>query len=113
MVNKYSLLMHRIKIKSPANFFMEWIKRFCGRIYHFSINLTLVVLQRQKSLPYIGGTTIQDVGCHLAAMRQAKSLTYVDLWKFGHLWTNINEVLIKIDIFPSREWIHNVASNMG
>ena len=48
MKHKYSLLMHRIKIKSPANVFMEWIKRFCGWIYHFSISLTLVVLQRQK-----------------------------------------------------------------
>ena len=56
---KYSLLMHRIKIKSPA-FFLEWIKRFCGWIYHFSISLTLAVLQRQESLPDIGGTTIQD-----------------------------------------------------
>ena len=33
----------------------------------FSISLTLAVLQRQKSLPDIGGTTIQDVG-YLAAM---------------------------------------------
>ena len=34
--NKYSLLMHRIKIKSPANFFLwnEW-KRFCGCIFIF------------------------------------------------------------------------------
>ena len=55
--NKYSLLMHRIKIKSPAIFFMEWIKRVCGWIYHFSISLTLVVLQRQKSLPDNDGTT--------------------------------------------------------
>ena len=54
-----------IKIKSPANFFMEWIKQFCGWIHHFSISLTLVVLQRQKSLPDIGGTTIQDVVGHL------------------------------------------------
>ena len=46
---------------------MEWIKRFRGWIYHFSISLTLAVLQRQKSLPDIGGTTIQDVG-HLAVM---------------------------------------------
>ena len=61
--------MHRIKIKSPAiSFFMQWIKRFCGWIYHFSIGLTLAVLQRQKKLPDIGGTTIQDVG-HLAVMR--------------------------------------------
>ena len=59
--------MHRIKIKSPANAFMELIKRFCGWIYHFSISLTLVVLQPQKSLYilYIGGTTIQDVVGHL------------------------------------------------
>ena len=63
--NKYSLLMHRMKIKSPAIFFMEWIKRFCRWIYHFSISLTLVVLQRQKSLPHIGGTSIQDVVGHL------------------------------------------------
>ena len=59
--------MHCIKIKSPANFFMEWIKRFCGWIYHFSISLTLVVLQRQKTLPEIAGTTIQSVS-HLAVM---------------------------------------------
>ena len=49
---------------------MEWMKRFCGWIYHFSSSLTLVVLQRQKCLPDIGGTTIQDVG-HLAVMRAA------------------------------------------
>ena len=41
--------MHDIKIKSPANVFMERIQRFCGWIYHFSISLTLVVLQRQKA----------------------------------------------------------------
>ena len=58
------------KFKVPLMFFMELIKRFCGRIYHFSISLTLVVLQRHKSLPDIGGTTIQDVG-HLAVMRAA------------------------------------------
>ena len=45
-VNKYSSLMHRIKFKSPADFFMEWTKLFCGWIYHFSISLTLAVLQR-------------------------------------------------------------------
>ena len=31
-------------------FFMEWKTRFCVLIYHFSISLTLAVLQRQK--PY-------------------------------------------------------------
>ena len=46
--HKYSLLMHRIKIKSPANVFMERIKRFCGWIYHYSISITLMVLQWQK-----------------------------------------------------------------
>ena len=49
---------------------MEWIKRFCGWIYHVSISLTLAVLQRQKSLPDISGPIIQDVG-HLAVMRAA------------------------------------------
>ena len=38
-------------------FFMKWIKRFWGWIYYYSISLTLAVLQRQKSLPDIGGTT--------------------------------------------------------
>ena len=28
---------------------MEWTKRFCWWIYHFSVSLTLAVLQRQKS----------------------------------------------------------------
>ena len=41
------------------------MKRFCGWIHHFSISLTLMVLQRQKSLPDIDGTTIQDVVGHL------------------------------------------------
>ena len=52
---KYSLLMHRI-------IFFWMNKTFWGCIYHFSISLTLVVLQWQKSLPDIGGTTIQEVG---------------------------------------------------
>ena len=70
--DKYSLLMHRIKIKSPAYFFMEWIKRFCGSKYHFSISLTLAVSQRQRSLPDIGGTTYHSIcrpPCSHAAWR--------------------------------------------
>ena len=60
---KYSLLMHRIKIKSAANFFMEWIKRFCGWIYDFWISLTLAILQRQKVYRILVVLpTIQDVG---------------------------------------------------
>ena len=62
--HKNSLLMHRIKIKSPANFFMKWIKRFSGWICHFSISLTLAV-QRQKSLSDIGGTTIFNMSATL------------------------------------------------
>ena len=57
--------MHRIKIKSPANVFYGMNKTFLWGIYNFSISLTLVVLQWQKSLPDIGGTTIQDVVGHL------------------------------------------------
>ena len=58
--------MHRIKIKSPAYVFFYGInKPFCGWIYYVSISLTLVVLQRQKSLPDIGDTTIEDVVGHL------------------------------------------------
>ena len=48
---------------------MEWTTRFRGWIYHLSISLTLLVLQRQKSLLDIDGTTIQDVG-PLAAIKQ-------------------------------------------
>ena len=55
--------MRRIKIKSPANFFYEMNKTFfVGGFIYFQSALTLVVLQWQKSLPDIGGTTIQDVG---------------------------------------------------
>ena len=56
---KYSLLMHRIKIKSPA-FFSGMNKTFLWVDLSFSTSLTLAVLQRQESLPDIGGTTIQD-----------------------------------------------------
>ena len=53
----YSLLMHRIKIKSPSDFFMEWTKRFVC----WFINVQSVLLWRyynnKKSLPDISGTT--------------------------------------------------------
>ena len=58
--NKYSLLMYCIKIKSPANFLCK--EQNVGGFITFQS-----VLQGQKSLPDIGGTTIQDVG-PLAAM---------------------------------------------
>ena len=41
--------MHCIKIKSPANFFMEWKKRFCRWIYIFSISSYAVGITMTKS----------------------------------------------------------------
>ena len=59
--NKYSLLMHRIKIKSPTIFF-ERIKGFRGWIYLVSISSYSGGITMIKSLPDIGGTTMQNVG---------------------------------------------------
>ena len=58
---KYSLLMHRIKIESPAKLLWNEQNVFVGGFTSFQSALTLAVLQWQKSLPDIGGTTIQDV----------------------------------------------------
>ena len=88
---------------SPANFFfMEWMKRFYGWIYHFSISLTLVVLQRQKSLPDIGGTTIQDVG-HLAVMGAAME---------PGVHTMSDELILQVswNIFLAFKWILMMTS---
>ena len=97
--------MHHIKIKSPTNFFMEWIKRFCGWTYHFSISLILVVLQQQKSLPDIGGTTIQDVG-HLAVMRAAME---------PGVHTMSDELILQIswNIFLAFKWILMMTSGQN
>ena len=50
-------------------------KTFCVLIYQWSISLTLAVLQRQKSLPDIGGTTYRSrcrlPSCH--GTRQAST----------------------------------------
>ena len=90
------------KLKVPLFFVMEWIKRFCGWVYNFSISLTLVVLQRQKSLPDIGGTTIQDVGCHLAVMRAGV-----------HIMSD--ELILKIlcNIFQAFKWILMMTSGQN
>ena len=89
--------MHRMKLKVPQFFFMEWIKCFCGWIYHFPISLTVAVLQQQKSLPHIGGTTIQDVG-HLTVMRAAME---------PGVHTMSDELILQIscNIFLAFEWI--------
>ena len=54
--------MHRIKIKSPANFYV-----FVGGFITFQPALLWRYYNGKKSLPDIGGTAIQDVG-PLAAM---------------------------------------------
>ena len=54
--------MHRIKIKSPVNILWNEQNVFVGGFISFQSALTLVVLQWHKSLPDIGGTTVQDVG---------------------------------------------------
>ena len=102
--NKYSLLMHRIKIKSPAIFY-GINKTFCGWICHFSISLILAVLQRQKSLPDVGGTTIQDVG-HLAVMRTAMG---------PGVHTMSDELMLKIscNIFLAFKWISMMISGQN
>ena len=85
------------KLKVPLFFFIEWTTRFCVLIDHFSISLTLVVLQRHKNLPNIGGTTIQDDGC-LAAMRLAME---------SGVHTLNDELILKIscNIFLAFKWI--------
>ena len=85
------------KLKVPLFFFMEWTTRFCVLIYHFSISLTLAVLQRQKRLPDIGGTTIQGVGC-LAAMGLAMEPV---------VHTMSDELILQIsyNIFLAFKWI--------
>ena len=101
IVNKYSLLMHRIKIKSPANFL--WTEQ--NNISYQSA-LTLMVLQWQKSLSDIGGTTIQDVG-PLAHMEPG-------------VHTMNNELILQIscNIFLAFKWIlmmkfgHNISHYM-
>ena len=93
------------KLKVPLFFFMEWIKRFYEWIYHFSISLTLAVLQRQKTLPDIGGTTIQDVG-HLAVMRAAMG---------PGVHTMSDELILQIscNIFLAFKWILMMTSGQN
>ena len=66
MSDKYSLLMHRIKIKSPASFFYGMNNTlFCVDLSLFNQSYSGGI-STTKNLPDIGGTT-QDVG-RLAAM---------------------------------------------
>ena len=76
---------------------MEWTTRFCVLIYQFSISLTLAVLQRQKSLPDIGGTTLQDVGC----------LTAMGLAMKPGVHTMSDKLILQIscNIFLAFKWI--------
>ena len=95
--------MHRIKIKSPTEF--SWNEQivFVGGSISFQSALTLAVLQWQKSLPDIGGTTIQDVG-PLTPMEPG-------------VHTMSNELILQIscNIFLGFKWIlmmrsgHNIS----
>ena len=94
------------KLEVPL-FLMEWTTRVCVLIYHFSISLILAVLQRQKSLPDMGDTTIQDVDC----------LTAMGLAMEPHVHTMSDELLLQIpgNIFLAFTWIlmmrwgHNIS----
>ena len=65
-MHEYSLLMHRIKIKSPAILLLNEQHFFCVELSLFNQSYSGGITTT-KNLPDIGGTTIQDVGC-LAAM---------------------------------------------
>ena len=55
--------MHRIKIKGPANFFMEWIKRFvCWFINVQSVLLWWYYNDKKAYRILAVLRTIQDVG---------------------------------------------------
>ena len=57
--------MHRIKIKSPANVFYGMNKTFLWVDLSFFNQSYSGGITTTKSLPDIGGTTIQDVVDHL------------------------------------------------
>ena len=71
----------------------------------FLTSLTLVVLQKQKFLPDIGGTTIQDVG-HLVAMRAAME---------RGVHTMSDELILQIscNIFLAFKWILMMTSGQN
>ena len=101
-MNKYSLSMHRIKIKSPANFVWNEQNVFVGG-YLFSISPYSGGITMTNSLPDIGGTTIEDVG-PLATMEPG-------------VHTMSNELILQIscNVFLAFKWIlmmrsgHNVS----
>ena len=85
LYNKYSLLMHRIKIKSSARLLWNEQNVFVGGFTALQSALTLAVLQWQKSLWDIGGTTKQDVGpprSHGAWCPHHEQWAYTCTWNF-------------------------------
>ena len=98
IMNKYSLLMHCIKMKSSAKFLWNEQNIFVGRFISFQSALTVAVLQWQKSLPDISGITIQDVGS-LAPMEPG-------------IHTMNNELILQIsgNIFLALKWISMMRS---
>ena len=81
---------------------MEWIKRFCWWNCHFSISLTLAVLQRHKKpTGYWRYYHIQDVG-HLAVMGPG-------------VHTMSDELILQFscNIFPAFKWILMMTSGQN
>ena len=99
--------MDRIKIKRPTIFY-GMNKTCCGWIYHFSISLTMVVLQQQKSLPDIAGITIQDVDL-LAAMPAMRAAMEPGVH------TMSDEIMFQIscNIFLDFKWILMMRSGQN
>ena len=94
--HKYSLLMHHIKIKSPANFLWNEQHVFLCWFITFQSVLLWRYYNDKKALD-IGGTTIQDVGC-LAAMGLAME---------PGVHTMSDELILQIlcNIFLAFKWI--------
>ena len=90
-------------VKNRCLFFMEWKKkRFRGWIYHFSISLTLAVLQRQKAYRILAVLpTIQDDGS-LAHMQPG-------------VHTMSDELILQIscNIFLAFKWILMMTSGQN
>ena len=97
--------MHRIKIKNPANFLWNEQKVFVGGLITFRPVLLCRYYNHKKSLPDIGGTTIQDVGS-LAAMGLAME---------PGVHTMSDELILKIscNIFLAFKWILMMRSGQN
>ena len=96
--------MHRIKIKSPAIFY-GMNKTFLWADLSFFNQSFAGGITTTKSLPNIGGTTIQGVG-HLAVMRAAME---------PGVHTMSDELILQIswNIFMAFKWILMMISGQN